>query len=154
MKTRRFAWISFLSNLLLVALDVYFLVDTLLRGQTGDDFFLAFCFLLVLAFSSFLMVISLKSIKKGIYYLPELMFDEDGRSARLAWIVFLILMLVALFGLGWFLCALFGVNPYVDMPRREVALLVSTTALLAVDSFLPLLYLLFFRHEPKSLKEK
>jgi len=152
MKTRVFATVCLLANLLLIALDLTFMVDTLQRSLSGDAFFLAFCFLLAIVFSAFLVVLAFKSYKAGVYYLPEILFDEEGRLSKLPLFIFLGVGLVSLFGLVWFVLAFFGINPYTPMDRMGQELLIATCALLSANSALVLFYALLFRREPADFR--
>jgi small-conductance mechanosensitive channel len=152
MKTRVFATLCWLVNGLLIALDLTFLVDTLSRSQSGDAFFLAFCFLLAIIFSGFLVVLGFKSYKNGIYYLPEILFDEERRPAKLTFAIFGGVGAIALFGLIWFLLSFFGLNPYAPMERAPQELLIATCALLFANSALILFYGFLFRREPSDFR--
>jgi hypothetical protein len=130
MKTKLFATVCFILNLLLIALDVFFIIDTFFHPLTSESYFLIFCFLLAIVFSAFLVILALKSYKAGIYYLGEILYNEEGRLALLPLLIFSLVAALGLTALVIFSLALAGFLPSLVMARVGEELLVATGALL------------------------
>lgn len=153
MKTLFYRLAFAFASAFLAFLDVWLFIVTLLQQNSGEDGFLAFCFLLSALYHGFIILIIVRSFRKGTYFLPEIMFDEDGHPSRIAALAALTLAFVGLFGLIYYALALGGVNPYTGMDDKVVfELIVSTASLLFENALFALLYVALFKNEPRDLR--
>lgn len=140
-------------SVLLAALDVFFLAETALSGSGSEGWFLSFCFLLSALFFLFLAYVFAMSFRHGTYYLPEILFDEEGRLAKLPFAAAGASALIGLAGLAWFGLALLGLNAAAAAFDRPVLeLIVSTSAMVAFVGLFSFAYALLFRNLPAELR--
>lgn|GEM_PF-5262512 len=153
MKTFFYRFSFLLASLGLAGLDIYFFVNAFLDLGGSEDWFLAFCFLLSAIFHAFIIFIIAKSFRHGTYFLPEIMFNEEGHPSKVAFGAALGLALLGLFSLLYYALALTGLNPGAAIDDRVVLeLIVSTAALIFENSFFGLIYVALFKDEPWELR--
>lgn len=154
MKTKLFAAICLVTNLILLAMDAFFIVDTLTRPTDGESYFVVFCFLVAGVFGTFLIVLAVKSFTKGIYFLNEILFDEEGRLAKIPLIIFSFITILGLAAGLYYSLALMSVVPAGNIERVGAELIVATGSLLFFNGFLGPLYVILFRKEPRAFRGK
>ena len=154
MKTKLFATICLVLNLLSLALDVLFIADTLTRPADGESYFIVFCFLLAGVFSGFLIALAIKSYKAGIYFLNDVLFNDEGRPGKIALILFGSVTFLGFAMALYSASALLGFAPEGNLERVGLEMLVATGALLFFNGSLGPLYVFLFTHEPRAFRGK